>query len=215
MSAAFTLNQRAVFGTMNEPGAALTAPALVQTWLEVRTMSNLTRTLLDYAIQRYRKVDVVESGCWLWTGSLDPSGYGKTSAGPLRNISMHRLSYMAWSGEPIPAGLELDHLCRVRHCVNPAHLEPVTKAVNQQRGSRATAETCPQGHQRNDTRWANGHRALCVECAQSRRAAMQIIPGDGDRRHGTISGYSNCKCRCPECRAAGAAYRRRNRVDPL
>lgn len=65
--------------------------------------------------------------CWLWTGVKRPAGYGRFGG-----AQAHRVAYELLVG-PIPAGLELDHLCRVPGCVNPAHLEPVTKAENRHR----------------------------------------------------------------------------------
>lgn len=74
------------------------------------------------------------TGCWLWHGTTNDQGYGiaKNSAGVRQRA--HRLLYERHIG-PIPEGLELDHVCRCRHCVNPAHMEPVTKVVNMRRGS--------------------------------------------------------------------------------
>lgn len=80
------------------------------------------------------------SPCWVWQLYKVGAGYGRmTVAG--RQVLAHRHYYEQHVG-PIPEGLELDHLCRVRCCVNPAHLEPVTHAENQRRGIRAklTAE---------------------------------------------------------------------------
>lgn len=71
------------------------------------------------------------NGCWLWTGALNPAGYGKYGDG-LAHGAAFRLS-----GGVKPDGMELDHLCRVRHCVNPEHLEPVTHLENMQRGMKA------------------------------------------------------------------------------
>lgn len=70
-------------------------------------------------------------GCWLWTASCNPGGYGIFRDG--KQLVAHRWSYKRLVG-PIPEGLQLDHLCRVRSCVNPAHLEPVTQAENIRRG---------------------------------------------------------------------------------
>lgn len=79
------------------------------------------------------------SECWLWTG-LQHKGYGRYSDG-----LAHRVSYEIHRG-PIPDGLELDHLCRTPLCVNPDHLEPVTRAENMRR--RAAAKThCINGHE--------------------------------------------------------------------
>jgi hypothetical protein len=98
------------------------------------------------------------TGCWLWTGSLTYNGYGTFSVWMERRRSVnwraHRLAwFMAHGSVPSPP-LELDHLCRVRSCVNPKHLEPVTRSVNTRRGlagvlnkARAAAKThCINGH---------------------------------------------------------------------
>ena len=69
--------------------------------------------------------------CWQWTASRDRDGYGRFLVG--KNLHAHRLAYETLVG-PIPDGLESDHLCRNRPCVCPAHIEPVTHAVNKQRG---------------------------------------------------------------------------------
>ncbi len=78
-----------------------------------------------------RAIPEPNSGCWLWIGNVDPStGYGRF--GHL-NESAHRASY-EMHVRPIPEGLQIDHLCRVRCCVNPKHLEPVTREENLRRG---------------------------------------------------------------------------------
>ena len=94
------------------------------------------------------KVEKTE-GCWLWTAYRRPDGYGQFRVGS-RMVKAHRFAYELLVG-PIPDGRETDHLCRVRHCVNPAHLEPVTHRENTLRGdtpaARNAAKThCPQGH---------------------------------------------------------------------
>ena len=83
-------------------------------------------------------------GCWLWTASLNRYGYPNFGAVNGRPMAGHRYAYERLVG-PIPAGLQLDHLCRVRRCVNPAHLEPVTPKENTRRGLRArmTHPLCP------------------------------------------------------------------------
>lgn len=73
--------------------------------------------------------------CWLWTGSINVGGYAQVRRGD-RLMVGHRYAYEHEVG-PIPDGLDLDHLCRVRHCVNPTHVEPATRSVNLKRGYAA------------------------------------------------------------------------------
>jgi len=85
---------------------------------------------------RIRASYVVEAnGCWRWTRGLTGSGYGHVSIQSIY-YQAHLLTYILRVG-PIPTGLEPDHLCRNRWCVNPDHLEFVTHAVNVQRGIRS------------------------------------------------------------------------------
>lgn len=74
------------------------------------------------------RATVQPSGCWLWKGAPISGGYGGVMVEGRRYVA-HRLSYEAFVGA-IPEGLQLDHLCRKRQCVNPAHLEPVTAFEN-------------------------------------------------------------------------------------
>lgn len=111
--------------------------------------------------------------CWLWSGARS-KGYGVFGIPKTRrNARAHRLSYLFHVG-PIPIGLELDHLCRVPACVNPAHLEPVTHQINTARGvaGQATGRQmrsrthCPSGHpydKKNTRIRPNGSR-VCMAC---------------------------------------------------
>jgi hypothetical protein len=90
--------------------------------------------------------------CWEWTGGLLTTGYGQfgTRKYPPRTRLAHRVAYELVNGD-IPQGLDLDHLCRNRACVNPAHLEPVTRRVNLIRGNgtvglNARKMHCKRGH---------------------------------------------------------------------
>lgn len=79
-----------------------------------------------------KRILVQEDGCWIWTGARLANGYGVVKH-EKRNQVVHRVVYNMLVG-PVPAGLELDHLCNVKGCCNPAHLEPVTHFENVWRG---------------------------------------------------------------------------------
>lgn len=83
----------------------------------------------------------IKSPCWIWTRRPSMNGYGRIGITGLA----HRASYEAFVG-PIPSGLHIDHLCRVRRCVNPAHLEPVTCKENILRGESPEAKFARQTH---------------------------------------------------------------------
>jgi hypothetical protein len=81
----------------------------------------------------WQKIRRTPDGCWEWTGAMSrATGYGKATMNG-RSDGAHRIMYELIVG-PIPTGLDLDHLCRNRICVNPAHLEPVTRSENVRRG---------------------------------------------------------------------------------
>ena len=88
------------------------------------------------------------SGCWIWLGAIQSKGYGNFTLNG-RSVLPHRFAYEQERG-PIPKGKELDHLCRVRCCVNPAHLEAVEHRVNVQRGVRPVVTHCKHGHEFTD-----------------------------------------------------------------
>lgn len=78
-------------------------------------------------------ITINEDGCWEWRGHTQANGYGSMSVNG-RPQRTHRIAYEEYVG-PIPAGLEIDHLCRNRSCCNPKHLEPVTRAENMRRAN--------------------------------------------------------------------------------
>jgi hypothetical protein len=114
----------------------------------------------------WSKVDAGD--CWQWTDSLATNGYGAFRT-PSGSVRAHRWAYEHLVG-PIPDGLQLDHLCRNRGCVNPDHLEPVTLGENVRRGAAGAhlrARThCPQGHEYTpeNTYVRAGNRRRCREC---------------------------------------------------
>lgn len=112
-----------------------------------------------------------ENGCLMWIGRIAPDGYGRYYSGQ----SAHRCAYVFAKG-PIPEGLEIDHLCGNRACVEPAHLEPVTHRENLLRSSsnfaaiNAAKTHCPQGHPydgKNTYRTPTGARS-CRACNRAR-----------------------------------------------
>ncbi len=108
--------------------------------------------------------------CWLWHGLTNKEGYGRTK-NEGKSLIAHRAFYELLVG-PIPEGLTLDHLCRVRNCVRPDHLEPVTSGENVLRGDgpcarNARKEFCVRGHPLSDAYVANGGR-YCQVCGRDR-----------------------------------------------
>lgn len=122
----------------------------------------------DDAARFASKYTVDDSGCWLWSGVIDKDGYGKFRI-PQAWRFAHRVGYEMHVG-PIPASLQLDHLCRVRNCVNPTHLEPVTPRENTHRGEPANRTRCPRGHEYTpqNTSYTSGTGRTCVTCNRVR-----------------------------------------------
>lgn len=98
-----------------------------------RVESELAPGFSVAAVERVlRKVDATGL-CWEWTACRNREGYGRVTVEGVSQYA-HRLLWLMFVGE-IPEGLDLDHLCRNRGCVNPDHLQPVTRSVNVARGA--------------------------------------------------------------------------------
>lgn len=125
------------------------------------------------------------SGCWLWMGPINRDGYGKFTVRRI-TVAAHRFAYQELIS-PIPDGLTIDHLCKHRNCVNPAHMEPVTMRENLLRGDTIQARNhkkthCLNGHPFDDknTIWFYGWRQ-CRECLINRKAAKRRAMGLKER----------------------------------
>jgi hypothetical protein len=133
------------------------------------------RKTLEERLMRRREIDA--NGCWLWTASVNKSGYGIIWQDYTMKL-VHRVS-LELVGRPIPDGLVTDHLCRVRRCFNPDHLEAVTRRENTMRSPIAVAAIharkthCVNDHpfsEENTYAWtdANGRtRRRCRTCMEA------------------------------------------------
>lgn len=128
---------------------------------------------IPLAIRFWQKV-VKSEGCWEWTGAHDGGGYGHIKVDG-KMLKAHRISY-EWARGEIPPSLDIDHLCRNRSCVNPAHMEPVPRRENTRRGEGATAQHgrkthCKRGHEftpENTYRYRTGR--ICRTCRREYNA---------------------------------------------
>ncbi|AGY47183.1 HNH endonuclease [Clavibacter phage CN1A] len=119
--------------------------------------------------------------CWLWTASKNSKGYGRIKVGK-RYVAAHRVAYQMEVG-PIPEGLQLDHVKARgyvnRHCVKPAHLEPVTARVNIARGNGIASQNARKTHCLRDHEFTKentyliGTRRQCKTCARLRASKKE------------------------------------------
>ena len=133
------------------------------------------------ALQRFwEKLYVSDSGCWLWLAAKNEHGYGVFRAGG-RQWKAHRWAYVHILGKDAE-GMDMDHLCRRRGCVNPSHLEAVPHRENCVRGDgwsgvNARKTHCPAGHEYDD---ANAYvdkkgQRHCRTCRRRRMRAYREV----------------------------------------
>lgn len=127
----------------------------------------------DVLARLWERTTVGTGSCWLWTGSVDGSGYGRISVGG-RMRGTHRVGYAILGRDELTGGQVLHHRCRVRRCWNPDHLEQTTTRRNTLLGDGPTARHarathCPQRHEytEDNTRHARGRRH-CRACHRER-----------------------------------------------
>lgn len=132
----------------------------------------------DDVVARFlSNIDVVEpTGCWIWKlAQSGPAadkgmGYGLFTAVGWKREQAHRASYRMFVDD-IPEGLHVDHLCNVRMCVNPLHLEVVTQAENNRRGAERRS-SCRRGHAYTpeNTRYSRAGYRECRTCLRDKEA---------------------------------------------
>lgn len=129
------------------------------------------RTKRERQEEFWRLVRKHDGGCWLYIGTLLPTGYGIFD-----KEYVHRITYNQFVG-PLLDGLVIDHLCRVRNCVNPTHLEQVTQRENVLRSRPPKRTHCAKGHIFSPTniRWEAGVRrcAICRRAVDNARYARK------------------------------------------
>jgi hypothetical protein len=125
------------------------------------------------------KIAIDGNGCWIFTGAMSAVGYGVIGAGSRSDgvLLIHRVTYQHFVG-PIPEGFQVDHLCRVRACCNPAHLEAVPQAENNRRALalRPVKTHCKRGHEFTNANTGRNKRGgrycrACLAISNARRAA--------------------------------------------
>jgi hypothetical protein len=111
--------------------------------------------------------------CWLWIAAINKDGYGIFRTDDCRHA--HNVAWELEVGHIPNNGTEPDHLCRIRNCVRPSHLEWVTHKINMSRGYHAIKKYCNKGHEfsKENTYIHNGRRN-CKECTKIRHKLEYI-----------------------------------------
>lgn len=172
----------------------------VLSMVRVAVMAPTPRPPFDRLMANVSKPDG-ETGCWFSGLRPDSKGYAQvseSSSGHVRMLRGHRVTYEELIG-PVPEGMELDHLCRVRACINPSHMEPVTHRENVMRGegisaSAAARTHCPSGHAYLPGLVSSRGTRYCPTCRKiwQARADAKRRPNGGVGR-----GWKALRTHCP------------------
>lgn len=136
--------------------------------------AEVTRRFAHGHNRRLRQMyTVATNGCWIWTGAPNSHGYAQIKRDG-QHYRAHRWMYERLVGV-VPNGLMLDHLCRNKMCVNPSHLEPVTNAVNTQRGD--VARLTPEAVRVIRSNPGRSSADLAEEFAVSRDSIVKVRRG--------------------------------------
>lgn len=156
--------------------------------VETERQGHLAKTNLKNLMNVWEKSQYISSWdddkCWEWLGNKNGNGYGQFKKfGQV--IRLHKFSYEFFKGR-VPKGLEIDHLCRIRHCFNPNHLEAVTHQENILRGNVVGSNKghhskthCPQGHEYNEKNLVKSAKwRTCRICKNKRNRIYRKTIGD-------------------------------------
>ena len=162
------------------------------------------------------------SGCWVWTAYVRRDGYGELQLGRGPGaILSHRFAYEYFIGA-IPPGLTLDHKCRNRQCVNPAHLEPVSRRENILRGEGVSAKYarrshCQRGHPLTPENLCAGVEKYGRRCRQCKRDVDRAFWPPVPKKHFCIRGHqlfgANLRIRRNGSRQCRACQLRRGALE--
>ena len=122
------------------------------------------------------RITIDKNGCWIWKNKPHKFGYSYGSINK-KSWRIHRLSYIVFKAK-IPKNKVIDHLCRVRNCVNPEHLEAVSQKENLNRGnSKGKRKTCKNGHKftKESTYFYKKGRYNCKYCRICRNIPLKNI----------------------------------------
>lgn len=175
-----------------------------------------------------------DADCWFWNGSLNPAGYGRFCIGygkdGNRHVFAHRASWVLHTGRDLPGDLSIDHLCEIRACVNPSHLEPVSIHENRRRATtreepnvveRRVQEliaAAPLGRDRNGRGMIHRVCGLCDVpyptdyLADHIRRHIEAGPRYRGRRVRPRDGSAWNANECPDCGVIISGHMRRHRM---